>query len=149
MSSGFRVLTSSVLRWVLHASALIRLSSTYGASMRSWRNAPAGRTKSRRSPLMANRRWRRMRPGTTLQKRRSQAAHLMTLDTATFSAAATTRLLSPAASAPSPRRPNPSYKALPWLPTSFGQQIESDSQFFENLDSIDSRLALVAIIAKK
>jgi hypothetical protein len=35
--------------------------------------------------------------GATLPKRRSRAAHLMTLDTATFSAA-TTRLLSPAAS---------------------------------------------------
>jgi hypothetical protein len=55
----------------------------------------------------------------------------------------------PAASTPSPCRPNPSNKALPCLSTSFGQEVESDSQFFENLDSIKSRLALVAIIEKK
>jgi hypothetical protein len=46
-----------------------------------------------------------MRPGATLRKRRSRAAHLMTLDTATFGAAATTRLLSPAASRPIARSP--------------------------------------------
>jgi hypothetical protein len=84
-----------------------------------------------------------MRPGATLPKRRSRAAHLMTLDTALSAPPRPRGCSRQPQAAPSPGRANPSNKALPCLPTSFGQQVESDSQFFENLDSIKLRPALI------
>jgi len=85
------------------------------------------------------------KPVLTADGEGAMAAHLMPLDTAIFSAAATL-LLSPVASHAIARSRNPSNRVWPSLPTAISQQVESDLRSFGNPDSLKMRPALNFLI---